>query len=131
MQTLAGVKNRTTEAQILTFSGEHVEFGPGEVKIVDSAMANHASTRTVTRHKKGPDGKALPALEGYRLFELVPLEEALKVAKVMENPDIVAARKRAQEKEVEEKAMTERILARLKEQGWRPPEDSANKGGRK
>ena len=130
MITVAGVKNRTKEMQTLTFNGETTEFEPGEVRILDSAMANHALTRIQIQHVK-KDGKLTEQLGSIRPFEGIPLEEALKVAKVHENPDIVAARKRAHEKELEKKALTEEIMDLLKKDGWKSPqEETTNKGGR-
>ena len=130
MQTLAGIRNRTNEPQVLVHDGESTEFAPKEVRIVDAEMAHHATTRILIRHQKGKDGKVLPALEGVQLFEIVPLDEALKVAKLTENPSIVEARRKAEEKAKERAALIGEITGELKEKGWRPPED-ANKGGRK
>ena len=130
MQTLTGIRNRTDKPQVLVHNGEEVSFEPKEVRIIDSVMAAHAATRHHVSHAVGKDGKLLQTLQAVRLFEVVPLEEALKVARVAENPSIVEARKREADKTAEKKAMTQEVIAELKAQGWQPPKSGAE-GGRK
>ena len=128
--TMVGVRNRTDKPQTLVCDGEPIEFGPKETRILTAEAAALASTRGHVQHILGSDGKPTQALQLLRPFEIVPLAEALKVAKMTERPDIVAARKRLEDDEQKEKALTERIMARLKDQGWMPPEAST-KGGKK
>lgn len=122
--TFSGVKNRTAEQQVLCYDGKAIEFKPGEVRILESALAEFASKRMNVRHKiideNGRKGIS-PTVEGIRLFEIIPLEDALKVARIEENPSVVEARERAAEKESEKKALVASIMDELKSQGWKPP----------
>lgn len=125
MDGLVGVKSRIAEEQDLQFDGRAYHFGKegqkDHIRILPGEIAGHAATRMTTRHAE-KDGKQLPHLVGTRLFEIIPLEDALKAgAKLEENASVVAARQREADKEIIKKSLVGEVIEELKSQGWTPP----------
>jgi hypothetical protein len=131
-----GVKNRTKEKQTLTFNGTHYPFAGGEVRILEGVPYEFVESRTHVRHatKEHKDDKGnvvrveqLPYVVGDKLFEIIPLEEALKVAKPEEDPRVVKAREEAEVKARERNALIADIKAALVDEGWTPPSAEKSK----
>lgn len=123
-----GVRNRTSSVQTLTFDGRGIDFEPNEVKILSDIPHEHITTRVHVQHKKRHkviDGEkveeVLPQLQGQVLFEIIPLEEALKHAKPEEDPKVVAARRKAGETAKEKAALFAEFKESLLAEGWQPP----------
>lgn len=125
----SGVKNKTDKEQVLCYDGQPFYFKPGQVRIVSAAVADHAESRIVVKEDKLPDGKFTGIPYGHRLFEKIPLHEALKVADLDEDPKVVAARERAAQDVAAKKALRDEILADLRKEGWAPQEQT-KKGGK-
>ncbi len=129
-ESFVAVKNRTKESQILCQDSDSINFEPGQIRILPARFGNHANTRVIVRHVLDKEGKPLPSLQGLKLFDLVPLDEALKSgAALEEDGQVVEARRRLKAKEEEEKAIAERIKSQMLKEGWKAPEH--DKGGRK
>lgn len=121
-----GVKNRTKEPQSLTYDGKEKMFGPSEVKILEGVPMDFIESRMHMQHKKGTDGKIEQGLVGIRLFDVVPMDEALKHAKPEEDPRVIEARKRAEEAAKARASLVKEVKEALLSEGWNPPV----KGGR-
>ncbi len=59
------------------------------------------------------------------LFKVVPLHEALKVAKEPENPSIAAAKAALALEEKHKGEIRAEILKALRDEGWAPPKEKA------
>lgn len=130
-----GVANRTAEEQSLTYDGKSIVFAPkgqqGSIRIISDVPLGHIESRQHIKHKtreKTIDGEKvvehLPQMHGIKIFDVVPVEEALKRgAAVEEDPKVVALRD--QKKAEAEKKAT--LIAEIKEallaDGWLPPKD--------
>ena len=108
-----GVKNQSKIKRVLQFDSNTYEFASGEVKILPEDAANHACSRTLhvtvdeKTGEKGYFGFGIPFIE-------IPLTEALKVAKLDDNPSIRRARDEAEAQEKREKALRAKIIAEVK-----------------
>lgn len=116
-----GVKNRTDEDQVLTFDGNSIFFKPEQVKIVEGVPAGFIESRMYTQHKKNSKGEMERHLVGIRVFDVVPLADALKVASPEEDPAVVRAREQAEADKKAKAALFEEFKANLVADGWQPP----------
>ena len=113
--TFVGIKNVSGAKIAHQYGGDITRFEKDEVKILTSEQAGHASNRVVW--KNGAGGQPVPAYA----FKVIPLEEALKQAKLPENQSIKEARDRQAEidKRVAEERETweKEFMQKLKDQG--------------
>lgn len=133
-----GVKNRTDKAQALTYNGKPIYFKAGEIKIVSDVPADHIEGRILVQHKtqtREIDGKTmteqLPILHGVKLFDIVPLAEALRMgATPDEDPQVIALREAAEAKVKERKALMAEIKEDLIASGWQKPSEKKEKASK-
>lgn len=126
-----GVKNRTKETQVLTHDGKTIFFKAGEIRLVEGIAPEfiesrmHLSHPIVKNPKTGLDEES-QTIQGLRLFEVMSLDEALKAgARPDEDPRAIAARRDAEAKAKERKALLDDLKASLVEDGWTPPQKPA------
>lgn len=112
--TFVGIKNRSGAALSQKYDGKILSFDKDETKVVSAALAEFLSIRS----RYISDGAKLGM---QMLFEVVPLHEALKVAKEPENPSIRAAKAIALASEERTGEIRTQVLKALKEEGWTPP----------
>lgn len=103
-----GVKNVSGEKANFVFDGDRVRFDKDEVKLFTRECANHAISR-------------VNAISGKKTFKEIPLSEALKVVKEPENPSVVAAKREAEDLAKLEASITDKLLEKLKREGWQAP----------
>lgn len=130
-QSHSGIKNSTDAPQTLVYDGQAYDFSPGQTRILATEAVNHGLTRIVSAHLIGKDGKPTQSVVGRRLFEPVPLQDALKVATVDEDPKAVQARaKLAEEQKLEDELLT-RLKDKLEAEGWKKPDETTAGNGAK
>lgn len=123
--TFSGVRNLDNKKpRVWAHDGKPYSFEPGEVKILPSDVANFLAGRIEVSHEM-KDGKFVGVPTGHYVFELVPLHEALKVAKLEENPSVVEAKRKADAEAAERAKIVEAVKADLAAQGWQPPKHKA------
>jgi hypothetical protein len=118
--TFVGVQNVSGKLYKASFGGSVVVFEKDEIKVVPAPLGQHLLSRAIyiSEDKDGNRilGRKLP-------FKSVPLTEALKSVKEPENKSIAAAKKEAIRQEKLEQDLTDRIISRMKKDGWKPPVD--------
>lgn len=122
-----GVKNRTKEAQDLTYGGRAVHFEPGQVRLIEGVPPDFVETRVHVSHQTKENPKTgektqLQALQGLRLFEVLTVDEALKAgARPDEDPRVISLRAEVEAKAKERAALLEDLKSALVADGWAPP----------
>ena len=128
-----GVKNRTAEKQYLKHDGQEWEFAPagqkGSIRLVEGVPEGFILNRMIVQHVKKPvvvngeeTERLTPQVQGQRLFDVMPLDEAVKAGAIIdEDPRVVEARKQAEAKAAERKQLLEELKNSLQAEGWVPP----------
>lgn len=129
-----GVRNRTQDKQVLTYDGKSIYFEPGQVRLVESVSPDFIETRIHVFHptkmnKATGLEEKLQAVHGLRLFDVLTIDEALKLgARPDEDPRIIAARRAEEQKKQERKELLAELKTSLVEDGWTPPAAKATGG---
>lgn len=129
-----GVKNRTNERQVLTHDGKTIYFEPDQVKLVEGVHPDFVETRVHVFHPKKLNKatgleEASQAVHGLRLFDVLTIDEALKLgARPDEDPRIAAARRDAEQAKQARRELLSELKASLVEDGWTPPAAKAAEG---
>ena len=131
---MIGVENRTKDPQVLTYDGKTRNFKPGEVKLVDGVPAAFIEGRVHHFHPKSKDeqGREVQSqtVLGLRLFDIIPIDEALKKgAKLEEDPQVAAARAVAEAAKKERAQLLKELKESLVEDGWTPPQKTQPQEG--
>jgi len=128
MSQLRAIKNRLDRPYTLQLGGgegkatEYVEFAKngevGDTQIVsyDDKLFDWILGRAVgvnIQDPRFPEGAPLFAQK--RVFDEIPLHEAMKTVKLDEHPDMKKARVENEKREAEESAIEARVLKRLAE----------------
>lgn len=111
-----GIKNVSGEKTKQKCGGLQYDFDKDEVKIVDAPTAQFFQgdgCMTVIS-----DGKLL---QRKKRFALIPLAQALKVAKEPEDPSIAKAKAELVQEEKHKGELRAEILKTLREEGWSAP----------
>jgi hypothetical protein len=119
-----GVQNLSSKPQRIIFDGDSFDFGPKEVKILARRVVDHGLRKRVLMEGKDVNGGITftPTI----VFKLVPLEEAMKVAKFTDHPELVKEKKHLDALAKAKQEARAELLAELKAQGL--VKDSASAG---
>ncbi len=112
----AGVKNVSGENCSQKYDGKMLEFEKDEVKVLPVHAVQFLSTRSRYFSTEGQKGLNMKVL-----FKVLPLHEALKLAKAPENKSVAAAKAALEAEEKHKGEIRAEILKTLKEEGWAPP----------
>jgi len=113
--TFVGVKNCSGGKFTIQHGGDIIRFEKDEVKVMTSDQAAFSSKKVFWKGESGGPSTS------YLAFKTIPLEEALKVAKLPENQSIKDARDR--QAEIDKRVADERekwekdFMKKLQDQG--------------
>ncbi len=108
----AGIKNVSGDKCRQKYDGKMLEFDKDEVKVLPVHAVQFLSTRSRYFSTEGQKGLNMKVL---------PLHEALKLAKAPENKSVAAAKAALEAEEKHKSELRAEILKTLKEEGWVPP----------
>ncbi len=113
---LIGIKNRTKDTRSVQFDSRVVVIKPEEIVLLEDAMAAHANEQMVYLHGKDKDGNIIQNdIKALKLFELVPLDEAVKLgAKLPESAFAVAEREKKAKELQERKKLVDEIKLQVR-----------------
>lgn len=112
----SGIKNVSGDKIRQKYDGKWIDFDKDEVKVLPIHSVSFLSTRSKYYSVEGQKGLNLKML-----FKVVPLAEALKLAKAPENRSIAEAKAALETEEKKKADLRVEILKALKEEGWTAP----------
>ena len=127
--TFVGVQNVAGKPCKVMHDGDVMLFELNEIRVVPAHVGRHLLSRAAyTSRAVEVAGEEKRYLERKSLFKSIPLNEALKHVKAPENKSLAAAKAEAEKAEKLEAELTERIMSRMRKDGWRAPEPQSQKG---